>query len=93
MDLYSGSIRDLFLEMLDNLEDTGYGRSMSIESRIATMACKASVKGNMSMTREEVESLIDQLLVCDNPYFCPHGRPTMISFSKYEIDKKFKRIV
>ncbi len=93
MDLYSGSVRDLFLEMLDNLEDTGYGRSMSIESRIATMACKASVKGNMSMTKEEVESLIDQLLVCDNPYFCPHGRPTMISFSKYEIDKKFKRIV
>ncbi len=93
MDLYSENIRDLFLEILDNLEDTGYGRSMSIESRIATMACKASVKGNMSMTREEVESLIDQLLVCDNPYFCPHGRPTMISFSKYEIDKKFKRIV
>ncbi len=93
MDLYSENIRDLFLEILDNLEDTGLGRSMSIESRIATMACKASVKGNMSMTREEVESLIDQLLVCDNPYFCPHGRPTMISFSKYEIDKKFKRIV
>ena len=57
------------------------------------MACKASVKGNMHMTKEEMSALIDELLTLDNPYNCPHGRPTIVSMSKYEIDKKFKRIV
>jgi DNA mismatch repair protein MutL len=57
------------------------------------MACKAAVKGNHSMSFAEMEALIDELLTLDNPYNCPHGRPTIISMSKYEIEKKFKRIV
>ena len=69
------------------------GTPESIRSRIATMACKAAVKGNMRLSREEMEELIEELLTLDNPYHCPHGRPTIISMSKYEIEKKFKRIV
>ena len=57
------------------------------------MACKAAVKGNNPLTYEEADRLIEQLLELDNPYNCPHGRPTIISMSKYEIEKKFKRIV
>jgi DNA mismatch repair protein MutL len=92
-DLYGVSIRDMFLEMLDDLEETGSGKFNGIEERIATMACKAAVKGNHKMSLPEINSLFDQLLTLENPYFCPHGRPTMISFSQYEIDRKFKRIV
>jgi len=57
------------------------------------MACKAAVKGNQTLSVREMEALIDQLLTLENPYHCPHGRPTIISMSKYEIEKKFKRIV
>ena len=62
-------------------------------SKLATMACKAAVKGNHAMSFEEAEKLIDELLELKNPYACPHGRPTIISMSKYELEKKFKRIV
>ncbi len=62
-------------------------------SRIATMSCKAAVKGNRPLSEEEARALIDELLSLDNPYHCPHGRPTMITFSQYELDRKFKRIV
>lgn len=84
----------LFTEILDGL-DTG-GRTSSedlIAHRIATMACKAAVKGNQRISIEEAGRLIDELLTLDNPYHCPHGRPTIISMSRYEIEKKFKRIV
>lgn len=57
------------------------------------MSCKAAVKGHHSMSVSEANELIDQLLGLDNPYACPHGRPTIISMSKYELEKKFKRIV
>ena len=57
------------------------------------MSCKAAVKGNDKLTLSEINELIDELLSLDNPYNCPHGRPTIISMSKYEIEKKFKRIV
>ena len=57
------------------------------------MSCKAAVKGNNYLSREEMEALIRELLTLENPYACPHGRPTIISMSKYELDKKFKRIV
>lgn len=57
------------------------------------MACKAAVKGNNSLSLEEADTLIEQLLELENPYNCPHGRPTIISMSKYEVEKKFKRIV
>ncbi len=69
------------------------GTPEAIRIRIATMACKAAVKGNMRISRQEAEQLIDELLTLENPYHCPHGRPTIISMSKYEIEKKFKRIV
>ena len=64
-----------------------------ILQKLASMACKSAVKGNNSMDRKEMETLIDELLTLENPYHCPHGRPTIITMSKYEIEKKFKRIV
>ena len=64
-----------------------------ITDKIASMACKAAVKGNQKLSMLEAEHLIEELMKCDNPYTCPHGRPTMISMTKTEIEKKFKRIV
>jgi DNA mismatch repair protein MutL len=61
--------------------------------KIATMACKAAIKGNMAITEDEFKALIVEMFKLENPYNCPHGRPTTISMSKYEIEKKFKRIV
>ena len=61
--------------------------------RVATMSCKAAIKGNQKITVEEMEQLFDDLMKLENPYNCPHGRPTIISMTKYEIEKKFKRIV
>ena len=75
------------------MESSGLGNFSMIEEKIASMACKTAVKGNHAMSFAEMETLIDELLTLDNPYNCPHGRPTIISMSKYEIEKKFKRIV
>lgn len=92
--LFSLAKKELLLEMLDSLsEDTGTGTFEMIYDRIATMSCKAAVKGNNRLSDREANELIDQLLKLDNPYACPHGRPTIISISKYEMEKKFKRIV
>lgn len=94
MDLYGYTEESFFYEILDELaSETVAGTPESIRTRIATMACKAAVKGNMRMSRQEMEALIDELLTLDNPYNCPHGRPTIVSMSKNEIEKKFKRIV
>ena len=94
MDLYGYREQELFREVLDELvAENVTGTPESIRIRIATMACKAAVKGNMKMSLSEVESLLDELMTLENPYNCPHGRPTIISMSKYEIEKKFKRIV
>ena len=95
VELYGAEEKELFLSILDELqaERNGMRDPSLFTQRIATMACKASVKGNTEMTVAEMEALIDELLTLDNPYNCPHGRPTIISMSKYEIDKKFKRIV
>ncbi len=94
MELYGYTEGQFFYEILDELaQEVVTGTPESIRSRIATMACKAAVKGNMRLSREEMEELIEELLTLDNPYHCPHGRPTIISMSKYEIEKKFKRIV
>ena len=85
---------ELFLEMLDHLTADGSKDAFEIfASRLATMACKAAVKGNHSMSPQEADKLIDELLTLENPYNCPHGRPTLIAMSKTEIEKKFKRIV
>ena len=57
------------------------------------MSCKAAVKGNNRLSYPEIEELLDELLSLENPYHCPHGRPTIIAMTKYELEKKFKRIV
>ena len=79
---------------IDNLSNEN-GRMVPdmITEKIASMSCKAAVKGNNKMSTQEANALIDQLLSLENPYNCPHGRPTIISMSHYELDKKFKRIV
>ena len=85
---------DLFIEMLDALDSQPANVSVDIiKDRVATMSCKAAVKGNHRLSVSEVHALIDELMTLENPYHCPHGRPTIISMSKYEIEKKFKRIV
>ena len=92
--LFGLAERDVFLEMLDSLDkDTGRVSEDLINEKIASMSCKAAVKGNHRLSEKEAEALIDELLALDNPYNCPHGRPTIIAMSKYELEKKFKRIV
>ena len=93
-DLFGYESKELFEEILTEMsENPIHGVPQVIREKIASMACKAAVKGNNSLTFEEADRLIEQLLTLDNPYNCPHGRPTIISMSKYEIEKKFKRIV
>lgn len=92
--LYGLGEEELFLEMLDHLAGEGEKDAFGIfASRLATMACKAAVKGNHRMSPQEADKLIDELLTLENPYHCPHGRPTIISMTKAELEKKFKRIV
>ncbi len=86
--------REILMELLDSLSDiTGSGNSESLMDKLASMSCKAAVKGNHQMSSMEAKALIDELLSLENPYNCPHGRPTIISMSKYELEKKFKRII
>ncbi len=86
--------RELFLEMLDSLaSQSGRASAMSMDEKIASMSCKAAVKGNHRMSFQEAEALIGELLTLENPYNCPHGRPTIISMTKQDLEKKFKRIV
>ena len=92
--LFSVAKRELLMEMIDDLaEGNGGGTPDLINERVATMSCKAAVKGNHTLSFAEADKLIDELLELNNPYACPHGRPTIISMSKYEMEKKFKRIV
>lgn len=92
--LYGLTEEELFLEMLDQLESDHSKDTLDIfASRLATMACKAAVKGNNRLSMEEAEKLLDELMTLENPYHCPHGRPTIISMTKTEMEKKFKRIV
>ena len=92
--LYGMNEESLFLEMLDSLSPDGENNTLSLfTSKLATMACKAAVKGNHQMSSLEADKLIDELLKLENPYHCPHGRPTIVSMTKSEIEKKFKRIV
>ena len=93
--LFGIAKRELLMEMLDNLAD-GINTSIApdlIAEKIASMSCKAAVKGNSRLSAKEVEVLIGELLKLDNPYHCPHGRPTIIAMTKRELEKKFKRIV
>ena len=94
LDLFSYQIKDLFEEILTQMSESPVkGVPQIIREKIASMACKAAVKGNNSLSFSEADRLIEQLLELDNPYNCPHGRPTIISMSKYEVEKKFKRTV
>ena len=94
VDLYGSDERALFLSVLDELSEDAVKRNPRvIEEKIASMSCKAAVKGNHRMSPQEAERLIDELLTLDNPYNCPHGRPTIVTISQYEMEKKFKRIV
>lgn len=92
--LYGVNVQELFLEILGSLNLEGSHKTPDlIRHRIATAACKAAVKGNQKLSVEEVDKLIEELLGLENPYHCPHGRPTIVAMTKYELEKKFKRIV
>ena len=91
--LFGLAEKDLFLELLDSLEYVNGKNTEMVLDKIASMSCKAAVKGNQRMSTAEAQALIEELLTLENPYNCPHGRPTIISMTKQEIEKKFKRIV
>ena len=94
LNLYGYNEKELFLSILDSLMESNIRNNKKlILEKIASMSCKAAVKGNQSISFEEAQELVDTLFTLENPYNCPHGRPTIISMSKYEIEKKFKRIV
>ncbi len=93
-DLYTLDSQEVLMEIIDNLSNESAKMSPDIlTDKIASMSCKAAVKGNSRMSFREADELITQLLSLENPYNCPHGRPTIISMSKYELEKKFKRII
>lgn len=93
-DLYGHYEKDFLQGILDELEEEPpRGTPAVIAEKLASMACKSAVKGNMRLSVKEMEALLDQLLSLENPYHCPHGRPTIITMSRYEMEKKFKRIV
>ena len=106
-DLYGITDKDAFVALLDELADSISGTSLTLKGdlvrksgntsdvismKIATMACKASVKGNQHLSFEEADRLVDELFTLESPFTCPHGRPTIISMTKADIEKKFKRI-
>lgn len=94
VDLYGCGEKELFLSVIDELLEFPVTKDANLVlDRIATMSCKAAVKGNTRLSFDEAEALMKELLSLDNPFQCPHGRPTIVSMSKYEIEKKFKRIL
>ena len=91
--MFSIAKKELLMEMIESLTEEGQMSSKLILEKVASLSCKAAVKGNNHLSTAEADALIDQLLGLENPYNCPHGRPTMISMSRYELEKKFKRIL
>lgn len=92
--LFNLDTKQILIEILDSSDEIRKASTPELVlEKIASMSCKAAVKGNHILNRREMETLISELLELENPYFCPHGRPTIISMSKYELEKKFKRIV
>ncbi|MCR5202066.1 MAG: DNA mismatch repair endonuclease MutL [Lachnospiraceae bacterium] len=86
--------KGLFSEMLDSLlSESNNHKSTDFKMKVATMSCKAAIKGNMRFQRDEMENLLKELMTLENPYNCPHGRPTMVKFEKKDLEKMFKRIV
>lgn len=93
LETYGLAAQDIFIDFVDSLTEEGNHLNMDLFIyKIATMACKAAVKGNMKLSFAEADALIDQLLQLDNPYNCPHGRPTIIAMTETELEKKFRRI-
>lgn len=93
LETYGLAAQDIFIDFVDSLLEDGTHLDMDLFIyKIATMACKAAVKGNMKLTTQEADALIDQLLQLENPYNCPHGRPTIIAMTETELEKKFRRI-
>lgn len=93
--LFKVAKKELLMDMIDSLSDE-FDKKVNediIDEKIASLSCKAAVKGNSHLSMKEVDALISELLTIENPYHCPHGRPTIIAMSKYELEKKFKRIV
>ncbi len=87
-------MKSMFVDMLDDFTNINSREAPElILEKVASLSCKAAIKGGNHISRAEAEQLIDELLTLENPYHCPHGRPTIISMNKYEIEKKFKRIV
>ena len=84
-------IRNIIDQVIDN--EKNFDLAKFNKNLAATIACKASVKGNTRITIHDMESIIDQLRKCNNPFNCPHGRPTIIEFTKYELEKMFKRSI
>lgn len=92
--LFGIADQELLRDMIDELtQQTGKAGLKQLSDRIATASCKAAIKGNDEISLEEAETLLDELFTLENPYTCPHGRPTIISMSQYELDKKFRRIL
>ena len=93
-DFTQSNPKELLMEILDSMSDENFKKTPdSIKDKIATMSCKAAVKGNNRLSEREAYELINKLMILENPYNCPHGRPTMISMTKYELEKKIKRII
>lgn len=86
--------RNLFINILDNIKALGSGKTTEVKyNKIATLACKSAVKANDYLSEEEMKKLINDLRYIDDPFHCPHGRPVIIKFTNYDLDKKFRRIV
>ena len=91
--LYGINEKELFLEMLSDLEDRGSMQpSELIASKLASMSCKAAIKGGQKISFKEADALVSQLLTLENPYACPHGRPTIITMTKYELEKSLREL-
>ena len=91
--LYRMDPKELFTDILDQMKETGDIPAESVAERLASMSCKAAVKGNTQLSFAEADALFDELLGLENPYHCPHGRPTIIQMSRSDLDRKFKRIL
>lgn len=91
--LYGIADQELLLQMIDELTQNAGKTGDMLAERVASASCKAAVKGRKRMSFAEAEHLLTELLTLDNPYTCPHGRPTIISMSRYELEKKFKRVL
>ena len=92
--LYGLDGQELVIELMDGLGNISDKDAPElVMEKVASMSCKAAVKGNQKLSRPEIEALIGELLTLENPYHCPHGRPVIVSMSRYEIEKKFKRVL